>query len=121
MLGTDQTHSFGTKTALILGVEFIAIPTRGEDKGPLRGDALETVLTELEEKRKKPFNLNEFSRFPTSFHRLLIFVTHTVATIGTTSTGAIDIIAEITRVSEFKSIFSCSFVFPNLITDNSLL
>lgn len=66
MLGTDQTDSFGTKTALILGVGFIAIPTRGEDHWPLRGDALETVLTELEEKGKKPFILSEFWRFPIS-------------------------------------------------------
>ena len=66
MLRTSQTHFLGAKTALILGVEFIAIPTRAEDDWALRGDALETVLTELEEKGKKPFILSEFWRFPIS-------------------------------------------------------
>ncbi|KAL7342080.1 pyridoxal phosphate-dependent transferase [Rhodotorula toruloides] len=71
ILGTTQTHSLGAKAALILGFEFVAIETRAEDEWALRGEALE--------KGKKPFIL--------------------IATLGSTSTGAIDNIAEITAVT----------------------
>uniref|UniRef100_A0A0K3CM33 BY PROTMAP: gi/814542705/emb/CEQ39736.1/ SPOSA6832_01283 [Sporidiobolus salmonicolor] n=1 Tax=Rhodotorula toruloides TaxID=5286 RepID=A0A0K3CM33_RHOTO len=79
ILGTTQTHSLGAKAALILGFEFVAIETRAEDEWALRGEALEKALRELKEKQKKPFIL--------------------IATLGSTSTGAIDNIAEITSVT----------------------
>ncbi|GAA5907237.1 uncharacterized protein JCM6883_006188 [Sporobolomyces salmoneus] len=79
ILGTTQTHSLGAKTARILGVGFVAIPTRAEDNWALRGDNLEAALTELENRGRKPFIL--------------------LATIGTTSTGAVDNLAEITSVT----------------------
>ncbi|GAA5965238.1 hypothetical protein JCM3765_006365 [Sporobolomyces pararoseus] len=79
IVGTNQTHSLGAKAALILGVEFVAISTSAEDNWSLRGETLETELKRLEEKGKKPFIL--------------------LATIGSTSTGAIDNIAEVTEVT----------------------
>lgn len=44
--GTTQTHSLGAKAALILGVEFRAIETKGEDKWALRGMRLGEALEE---------------------------------------------------------------------------
>ncbi|GAA5948455.1 hypothetical protein JCM21900_002712 [Sporobolomyces salmonicolor] len=79
ILGTTQTHSLGAKAALILGLEFVAIETRAEDAWALRGEALERELKRLEGEGKKPFIL--------------------LATLGSTSTGAIDNIAEITAVT----------------------
>ncbi|BGP22556.1 aromatic-L-amino-acid decarboxylase [Rhodotorula toruloides] len=79
ILGTTQTHSLGAKAALILGFEFVAIETRAEDEWALKGEALEKALRELEEVGKKPFIL--------------------IATLGSTSTGAIDNIAEVTAVT----------------------
>ncbi|GAA6062475.1 hypothetical protein JCM10212_000010 [Sporobolomyces blumeae] len=79
IVGTTQTHSLGAKAALILGVEFVAIPTKAEDGWSLRGEALESALGKLEKDGKKPFIL--------------------LATIGSTSTGTIDKIAEITAVT----------------------
>ncbi|GAA5945127.1 uncharacterized protein JCM15063_006528 [Sporobolomyces koalae] len=79
IVGTNQTHSLGAKAALILGVEFVAIATTAKDDWSLRGAALETELQKLEQSGKKPFIL--------------------LATIGSTSTGAIDNIAEITAVT----------------------
>lgn len=90
---------------MILGVEFVAIKTKAEDDWSLRGDALEEELKLLEGKGKKPFILRkeEFARRvrlstrpPSSF--LSFF--DAVATVGSTSTGAIDNIAEITAVSK---------------------
>ncbi|GAA6020111.1 hypothetical protein JCM11491_006401 [Sporobolomyces phaffii] len=79
IVGTNQTHSLGAKAALILGVEFIAIATKAEDDWALRGETLERELDTLAGRGKKPFVL--------------------LATIGSTSTGCIDKIAEITAVT----------------------
>lgn len=76
--GTDQTHSLGAKAALILGLEFRAIKTKAEDNWALRGKDLQAALEEDEQAGKLPFVL--------------------LATLGSTSTGAIDNIAEITAV-----------------------
>lgn len=104
ILGTNQTHSLGAKAALILGVEFVAIKTKAEDDWSLRGDALEEELKLLEGKGKKPFILRKGSfRILVSLVELISFLL-LVATVGSTSTGAIDNIAEITAVSKPSSI-----------------
>ncbi|KAL8290024.1 hypothetical protein RQP46_002963 [Phenoliferia psychrophenolica] len=77
--GTTQTHSVGAKAALILGLEFRALETRAEDLWALRGHDLKAALDEDIAKGKVPFAL--------------------LVTLGSTSTGAIDNIAEITAVA----------------------
>ncbi|KAI5475280.1 glycoside hydrolase family 13 protein [Pseudohyphozyma bogoriensis] len=78
IFGTTQTHSLGAKAALILGLKFRAIETKAEDLWALRGEALRSALEQAKEEGLVPFAL--------------------LATIGSTSTGAIDNIAEITAV-----------------------
>ncbi|GAA5964648.1 hypothetical protein JCM8115_004696 [Rhodotorula mucilaginosa] len=79
ILATTQTHSLAAKAALILGLDFHAIETKKENDWALRGADLEEALAELQAKGKKPFIL--------------------IATLGSTSTGTIDKIAEITAVT----------------------
>ncbi|BGP13544.1 hypothetical protein JCM10213v2_001470 [Rhodosporidiobolus nylandii] len=79
IVATDQTHSLGAKAALILGLEFHAIKTKQEDDWALRSEQLREELEALAKKGKKPFIL--------------------IATLGSTSTGAIDNIPEITSVT----------------------
>lgn len=107
ILGTTQTHSLGAKAALILGFEFVAIETRAEDEWALRGEALEKALRELEEKRKKPFILSAPTSLSFKLNSFaLTSLVVAVATLGSTSTGAIDNIAEITSVSASLPSFS---------------
>jgi aromatic-L-amino-acid decarboxylase len=73
--GTTQTHSVGAKAALILGLEFRALEVRKEDNFALRGETLMKALEEDRSAGKEPFVL--------------------VATVGTTSSGAIDDLDEI--------------------------
>jgi aromatic-L-amino-acid decarboxylase len=70
----------GAKAALILGVQFRALETRAEDGWGLRGSTLESALEEDAARGVVPFIL--------------------IATLGSTSSGAIDNIAEITQVGE---------------------
>ncbi|GAA5843539.1 hypothetical protein JCM11251_001650 [Rhodosporidiobolus azoricus] len=86
IVATTQTHSLGAKAALILGIGFHAIETKEEDEWALRGDHLRSELEKLEAQGKKPFCL--------------------IATLGSTSTGAIDNIPEITAVTaDYPSLF----------------
>lgn len=64
ILATTQTHSLGAKAALILGLGFHAIETKGEDEWALRGETLRSELEELEKKGKKPFILSTSLPFP---------------------------------------------------------
>lgn len=95
--GTTQTHSLGAKAALILGVEFRAIETKGEDKWALRGMRLGEALEEDRVRGKVPFILCEFA-WTCAEEGLM---SEAVATVGSTSTGAIDDIAEITAVGSY--------------------
>ncbi|GAA6000934.1 pyridoxal phosphate-dependent decarboxylase family protein [Rhodotorula paludigena] len=86
IVATTQTHSLAAKAALILGLEFVAIETKKEDDWALRGQGLREALEGLEAKGKKPFVL--------------------ITTLGSTSTGAIDRIDEITAVTtDYPSLF----------------
>ncbi|GAA5837794.1 hypothetical protein JCM9279_006861 [Rhodotorula babjevae] len=86
IVATTQTHSLAAKAALILGIEFVAIETKEEDDWALRGEGLRTALEEIEGQGKKPFIL--------------------IATLGSTSTGAIDKFGEITTVTaDYPSLF----------------
>lgn len=79
MYGTTQTHSIGVKAAMILGLSFRAIEVRVEDDYALRAEALRQALEEDTAKGLLPFML--------------------IATIGTTSSGAVDNLDEIERVA----------------------
>ncbi|GAA5976910.1 hypothetical protein JCM11641_002193 [Rhodosporidiobolus odoratus] len=79
IVGTTQTHSLGAKAALVLGLSFHAVETKAEDNWGLRGKALRDELEKLKADGKRPFIL--------------------IATLGSTSTGAIDNLPEITAVT----------------------
>ncbi|BEJ10639.1 hypothetical protein CspHIS471_0100610 [Cutaneotrichosporon sp. HIS471] len=76
--GSTQTHSIGVKTALLLGLPFRALPVKSEDGYALRGDVLQAAIEDDIKKGFVPF-----------------FV---IGTVGTTSSGAVDYIAEIGEV-----------------------
>lgn len=84
MYGTTQTHSIGAKAATILGLSFRAIEVFAKDNYSLRGDQLEAALKEDVAKGLVPFML--------------------IATVGTTSSGAIDNLTEIHSVGEYAKI-----------------
>lgn len=76
--GTTQTHSLGAKAALILGMQFRALEVTLEDNFSLRGSTLSRALEEDRANGLHPYLL--------------------IATVGTTSSGAIDNIDEIGEV-----------------------
>lgn len=81
MYGTTQTHSIGAKAAIVLGLNFRAIEVMAKDAYSLRGEQLQAALKEDTEKGLVPFML--------------------IATVGSTSSGAIDNLTEIHTVGEF--------------------
>ncbi|KAG9052016.1 hypothetical protein FS842_010634 [Serendipita sp. 407] len=78
--GTTQTHSLGAKAALILGVHFRALEVTMEDTFSLRGETFSKALKEDREKGLHPYLM--------------------IATVGTTSSGAVDNIQEIGNILE---------------------
>ncbi|THU89379.1 hypothetical protein K435DRAFT_781667 [Dendrothele bispora CBS 962.96] len=75
---TTQTHSLGVKAAMILGLSVVALEVKREDNFSLRGATLRATLEEDKQKGLKPFIL--------------------IATVGTTSSGAVDNLAEIKEI-----------------------
>lgn len=82
MYGTTQTHSIGAKAALVLGLNFRAIEVYAKDAYALRGDSLEAALKEDTATGLVPFLL--------------------IATVGSTSSGAIDNLSEIHSIGKFN-------------------
>ncbi|EJU05861.1 hypothetical protein DACRYDRAFT_75274 [Dacryopinax primogenitus] len=78
--GTSQTHSLGAKAALILGLNFKALEVYPTYQYGLRGSTLQKAILEDRQKGKHPFVL--------------------IATLGTTSTGAIDCMPEIGPIAK---------------------
>ncbi|TXT08689.1 hypothetical protein VHUM_02817 [Vanrija humicola] len=78
MYGSTQTHSLGAKAAKILGLTFRALPVRAADNYALRGATLAAAVEEDIANGLIPF--------------------FAIGTVGTTSTGAVDYIAEIGQV-----------------------
>ncbi|TFK74562.1 hypothetical protein BDN72DRAFT_664561 [Pluteus cervinus] len=76
---TTQTHSLGLKAGLILGLQVRALEVTSGDKFGLRGETLRKALEADTKAGKHPFIL--------------------VATVGTTSSGAVDNLAEIKTVA----------------------
>lgn len=81
MYGSTQTHSVGAKAALILGMQFRALPVHAPDYS-FRGDVLRAAVEDDVRRGYVPF-----------------FV---VGTVGSTSSGAIDHIAELGAVGELE-------------------
>lgn len=77
---TTQTHSLGLKAGKILGLKVRAIAVEAVDGYALRGSALKAALAEDLKNGNHPFIL--------------------IATVGTTSSGAIDNLPEIREVVE---------------------
>ncbi|KNZ72280.1 Tyrosine decarboxylase 1 [Termitomyces sp. J132] len=75
---TSQTHSLGVKAGLVLGLSVRVLEVRAEDNFSLRGKTLRLALEEDERQGLKPFVL--------------------IATLGTTSSGAIDNLPEIQQI-----------------------
>jgi aromatic-L-amino-acid/L-tryptophan decarboxylase len=75
---TTQTHSLGLKAGLILSLRVRALEVRPEDQYSLRGQTLRVALEEDIKAGRKPFML--------------------IATVGSTSSGAIDNLSEIKEV-----------------------
>lgn len=78
---TSQTHSLGVKASLVLGLECRILDVRAEDEYALRGETLKAALEEDIGEGKHPFIL--------------------IATVGTTSSGAIDRLDEIGEVAKY--------------------
>lgn len=79
MYVSTQTHSVGSKAALILGMQCRALPVHAPDYS-FRGDVLRKAIEEDVKNGYIPF-----------------FV---VGTVGSTSSGAVDHIAELGEVGE---------------------
>lgn len=75
MYGTTQTHSVGSKAAMMLGIRFRALDVARKDAYGLRGATLAAAIAEDQAKGRVPFML--------------------VATYGTTNSCAIDNLDEI--------------------------
>ncbi|CAO1619118.1 unnamed protein product [Parajaminaea phylloscopi] len=80
MYGTTQTHSVAAKAALILGLDFRALEVTKADGFALRGHTLKAALEEDEKRGRTPFML--------------------IASLGTTSSGAVDHFQEIVEVAK---------------------
>ncbi|KAG6813747.1 hypothetical protein H0H92_007699 [Tricholoma furcatifolium] len=77
---TTQTHSLGVKASLVLGLSVRVLEVKAEDNFSLRGETLRLALEEDEKLGMKPFIL--------------------IATVGTTSSGAVDNLPEIQQVAK---------------------
>jgi aromatic-L-amino-acid decarboxylase len=75
---TTQTHSLGLKAGRVLGLRVRALEVRSEDQYALRGDVLREALEEDKKAGRCPFLL--------------------IATVGSTSSGAVDNLPEIQGV-----------------------
>ncbi|EJC97858.1 uncharacterized protein FOMMEDRAFT_171270 [Fomitiporia mediterranea MF3/22] len=83
---TTQTHSLGAKAALILGLQVRALEVTLEDAFSLRGVTLRNALEEDKKAGLHPFVL--------------------IATVGTTSSGAVDDLPEIFEIArEHRSLW----------------
>lgn len=78
MYGTTQTHSIAAKAALILGLDFRALPVSAESNYSLSASTLRSAIKSDEALGRVPFML--------------------IATIGTTSSGATDNLTELVEV-----------------------
>ena len=103
---TTQTHSVGSKAALVLGLQLRSIEVKAEDEFSLREDALRNALENDAKLGRKPFILSEAFNNSSGPNELNWIFSPQVATIGSTSSGAVDNLADIREVG--KSILASS-------------
>ena len=103
---TTQTHSVGSKAALVLGLQLRSIEVKAEDEFSLREDALRNALENDAKLGRKPFILSEAFNNSSGPNELNWIFFPQVATIGSTSSGAVDNLADIREVG--KSILASS-------------
>lgn len=94
---TTQTHSLGLKAGLVLGLSVCILEVKAEDDFSLRGKTLQSALEEDHKNGKKPFILSK-SYIGPYIRTTEYLIIRLVATVGTTSSGAIDNIAEIQQI-----------------------
>jgi aromatic-L-amino-acid decarboxylase len=100
---TSQTHSLGAKAGLVLGLSVRALEVKSQDEFALRGEILQAALDDDEKQGKRPFILSEFHiRLVPSMLRH-----HLVATVGSTSSGAIDNLPEIRQTCGSNLVTLC--------------
>lgn len=99
---TTQTHSLGLKAGLVLGLSVRPLEVKAEDRFALRGATLQRALDDDKRHGKRPFILSQ-----SLVHaRCALLTSFSVATVGTTSSGAIDNIAEIQQIGKANTMSS---------------
>lgn len=107
---TTQTHSLGVKAALVLGLQCRSLDVTAEDMFALRGETLRKALEEDKANGKYPFVLGKLRTVCMFHYPDGCPSVNTVATVGTTSSGAIDHLEEIAEVGTRHSL-NCKVVF----------
>lgn len=95
---TTQTHSLGLKAGKILGLNVRAIEVETADGYALRGATLRAALEHDLKKGKHPFILSK--SYISKAFPLVLKLASVVATIGSTSSGAVDNMQEIKEVGK---------------------
>lgn len=86
---------------MVLGISVRSLQVKAEDRFSLRGDTLRQALEEDKQKGRKPFILGRCDFLMMT--RRSLNMAHPVATVGTTSSGAIDNLSEIKAVGKISS------------------
>lgn len=102
---SSQTHSLGVKTALLLGLTCRTLPVLAEDDYSLRGSTLKAAYEEDRAAGLWPFCLSMYRITRGLLQRILIPSIQIVATVGTTSSGAVDRLDELGPIGELS--FPC--------------
>lgn len=95
---TTQTHSIGLKAGRVLGLSVRPLDVTPKDQFSLRGETLRAALEEDERNGKKPFILSKSIHLHSHTDQSLDLCL--VATVGTTSSGAVDNLKEIQLVGK---------------------
>ena len=103
MLCTTQTHSLALKAGRVLGLAVRTIDVDAKDAYGLRGEGLAQAIADEQAKGHRPFFLSALTCCES---HLSAYLFHS-CTIGTTSSGAIDNVAEIREVGKWILLGCC--------------